>query len=126
ASLSGGSFFGGDIFSGELGLAFKPIPRLHLSVRHQSDGVELPGGSFDSAISTLQVSYFFSPALTTRVAAQYSSLIEDLVVNFRLRWIYAPGSEAWLVYDESHRFGLDDPTLRDRSVILKVVYNFNL
>ncbi|MCP4660155.1 MAG: carbohydrate binding family 9 domain-containing protein, partial [bacterium] len=44
ASLSGGSFFGGDIFSGELGLAFKPIPRLHLSVRHQSDGVELPGG----------------------------------------------------------------------------------
>jgi hypothetical protein len=56
---------------------------------------------------------------------QYSSLYEDFVVNFRVRWIYTPGSEAWFVYDEGRRFGLLDPSLRDRAVIFKVVHNFH-
>jgi len=125
ASYDGGSFYGGDIRSAGLELVFKPLPRLHLGTECSLDSVDIPGGSFDSVISTLLLSYYFSPTLTTRVAAQYSSLLDDFVFNFRLRWIYAPGSEAWLVYDEGRRFGLQAPSLRDRALIVKVVYNFN-
>ena len=121
----GGSFYGGNIQSASFELIFKPVPQLHLSTEHTFDRVDVSGGSFDSLISTLLVSYNFSPALTTRFATQYSSLLEDFVLNFRLRWIYAPRSEVWLVYDETRRFPTLGSLLRDRALILKVVHNFN-
>jgi hypothetical protein len=125
ATYTFGGFYGGDIQSAEYNFTFKPTERLHLIMGQAIDAVDLPSGSFNSVITTLLASFHFSPTLTTRVAAQYSSLYEDFVFNFRLRWIYAPGSEAWLVYDEGRRFGQAEPSLRDRAVILKVVYNLN-
>jgi hypothetical protein len=124
-SFGGGSYYDGRIMSAGFDLMVQPIPQLHLLTENGLDKVDLPGGSFDSLISRLSVSYYFSPALTTRVAAQYSSLREDFIFNFRLRWIYAPGSEVWLVYDEGHRFGLLEPSLHDRALIAKVVHNFS-
>ena len=50
--------------------------------------------------------------------------VAPFVLNARLRWIFTPGSEAWLVYDEGRRFDLVGPSLLDRALILKVVHNF--
>lgn len=121
----GGSFYGGDIHSADVEVVFKPAPQLHLTTRVELDDVAVPSGSFQSWITMLQAAYFFSPSLSTRVAAQYSSLYEDSIFNFRLRWIYTPGSEMWLVYDEGRRFGTLFPSLEDRALILKVVHNFH-
>jgi len=121
----GGSYYGGDIASGYVILWLKPVPWLQIRADDQHDRIELPSGSFDSNISRLFVSYFIGPALSTRVAVQYSSLFEDFILNFRLRWIYKPGSEAWLVYNEGRRFDLPGDSLRDRALILKIVHNFN-
>ena len=95
-------------------------------LENQYDDVSVPSGAFDSLISRLFLSYYFSPALTTRVGVQYSSLFEESVLNFRVRWIYRPGSEAWIVYDEGRRYGLGprEPSLLDRAFIVKVVHNF--
>ncbi len=120
-----GSYYGGNFTRTNLVLMVQPIPQLHLNADNSLDKVDLPGGSFDSLISRLSVSYYFSPALTTRLTAQYSSLLEDFIFNFRLRWIYAPRSEVWLVYDEGRRFGLLEPSLRDRALIAKIVHNFS-
>jgi len=120
-----GSFYGGDITGGYLGLLYKPASWLHLSLEDSHNRVVVPGGEFDSNISRLFISYYLSPDIMTRVAAQYSSLFDDFVLNFRLRWIYAPGSEAWLVYNEGRRFDLPGSSLRDQAVILKIVHNFN-
>jgi hypothetical protein len=87
ATYKFGSFYGGNIQSGKIELVFKPTPRLHLSTEQTLDSVDVPNGSFDILISMLQASYHFSPVLATRVAVQYSSLLEDFVFNFRLRWI---------------------------------------
>ena len=125
ASYGQGGFYGGHMRQAIMSVLFKATPRLHMSVEASYTGAELPGGDFESTIARLYVSYFFSPNLITRVATQYSSLYEDFVFNFRLRWIYAPGSEAWLVYDEGHSFGLPGSSLRDRALIAKIVYNFN-
>lgn len=55
----------------------------------------------------------------------YSSLLEDFVFNFRLRWIYTPGSEMWLVYDQLRRFETPAALLRDQALFFKVVHNFH-
>jgi hypothetical protein len=123
--FNSGSYYDGDLFSGYLNLTYRPMPRLNFGLDYYYDTVDVPTGTFDSNIAGLQFSYYFSPTLTTRVAAQYSTLLEDFVFNFRLRWIYAPGSEAWLVYDEGRIFGTPDPSLQDRALICKIVHNFN-
>ncbi len=88
--------------------------------------VRLPAGRFDANVHQLFVTYAFSPTLTTRGAAQYSSLSSKLLFNFRLRWRSAPGSEAWLVYDENKHLGIPGASLSSRALIFKVVHNFIL
>ncbi len=123
--FAGGGFYGGNLTVGGLGFHIKFTPRFQVGGEVEVSDVDLPGGSFTSAISRIDLSYYFSPLLTTRLATQYSSLFEEFVFNFRLRWIYAPGSEAWLVYDEGRRFGLPGSSLRDRALVFKIVHNFN-
>jgi len=120
-----GSIYGGNLtaFGGILTVRFSPKFQATGSVRIFD--LDLPGGSVVSNISTIDINYYFSPTLTTRLSTQYSTLYEEFVLNFRLRWIYAPGSEAWLVYDEGRRFGLPGSSLRDRTLVFKMVHNFN-
>lgn len=120
-----GGLYGGDMLATRLTLRYNPLSQLRLTSDTQYDDVDVPSGKVDSLITRFYVSYYFSPELTTRAAVQYSSLYEEFVANFRVRWIYTPGSEAWFVYDEGRRFGLLEPSLRDRAVILKVVHNFH-
>jgi hypothetical protein len=120
-----GGFYDGDILSTSLTFRFSPVSQVRLTTVAQYDDVTVPAGVVESLIARLYVSYYFSPELTTRAAVQYSSLYEDFVANFRVRWIYTPGSEAWFVYDEGRRFGLVEPSLRDRAVIFKLVHNFH-
>ena len=125
ASHEQGGFYGGDVLSSQLSLQFNPVSQVRLSSVIQYDDVRVPGGDVESVIARFYASYYFSPELTTRAAVQYSSLYDEFVGNFRVRWIYTPGSEAWFVYDEGRTFGLLEPSLRDRAVIVKVVHNFH-
>lgn len=120
-----GGLYGGDLTVGGVGWRVKFTPQFQIGGELEVSDVDLPNGSFVSTIARTDFSYYFSPSLTTRLAVQYSSLFEDFVLNFRIRWIYAPGSEAWLVYDEGRRFDLPGSSAQDRALIVKVVYNFN-
>lgn len=121
-----GTFYGGSKKSFDLLLFIKHIPRFQVNPEVEIEHVNLPDGRFTSTISRLTVAWYLSPNFVSRVVAQYSSLYEELDFNFRVRWIYAPGSEVWVVYDEGRRFGIDGPSLRDRALIAKIVYNFNI
>jgi len=124
ATFSKAGFYDGDLNIGGVNLTLSPVPRIRLTANAEYDNVDVPAGSFDSLISRLYFSYYFSPELTTRLGIQHSSLYEDFVLNFRVRWIYKPGSEAWVVYDEGRQFGQEIASLRDRAFIVKVVHNF--
>jgi hypothetical protein len=127
AAYSMGSFYGGNITSGALNLTLQPVARVRILSENLYDDVTIPSGAFKSLVTRLYFSYYFSPALTTRLGLQYSSLHEESVLNFRVRWIYTPGSEAWLVYDEGRRFDRpgESALLTDRAFIVKVVHNFH-
>ena len=120
-----GTLYGGNFKLCESAIAYKPMPRLAFSFEQTAWWFDLPGGRFIHAVYWAGLSYYLSPELTTRFAFQYDNIYEQLILNFRLRWIYAPRSEAWLVYDEGRRYDIPGPSLQDRALILKVVYNFN-
>jgi hypothetical protein len=55
-----GSYYGGHFTRTNLVLTVQPLPQLHLNTDNSLDKVDLPGGSFDSLISALSVSNYFS------------------------------------------------------------------
>jgi hypothetical protein len=124
-SFRWGGLYGGHLSAADASLTWKPISRLHLTVENLLNKVDLPDGRFQANIHRLFASLFFGPNLSTRAAVQYSSLEQRLVLNFRLRWNYAPGSEAWFVYDEGNRFDIPGASLQSRALIVKIVHNFN-
>lgn len=124
-SFRTGKFYDGDIVGGAVELRLRPISWLHLNLESQVDRINVPGGDFTSAINRVFVSYFANANVSTRVGVQHSALYGDFVLNLRFRWIYAPGSEIWFVYNEGRDFGQPRQTLQDRALIFKIVHNFN-
>jgi hypothetical protein len=123
-SFRWGGLYGGHLSAANASLTWKPISRLHMTVENLLNKVDLPDGRFQANVHRLYVSLFFGPDLTTRTAVQYSSLQQRLVLNFRLRWNYAPGSEVWFVYDEGKRFNIPGSSLQSRALIVKIIHSF--
>ena len=92
--------------------------------------VTLPGGSFTAVIASFRLDYALSPTMTLRTLTQYNSLIDQWSTAARFNYIYRPGSDIYIVYDELRR---DLPTsalseftsIRERQLIVKVTYLFS-
>jgi len=119
------SFYGGRIHGTVFGILVRPFSFLHLRFDEDFSDVSVPGGSFHSALSRFFASYYLNSRLSTRMAIQHSSLYGDFVLNLRVRWIYARGSELWVVYNEGRQFDRPEPSFRERALMLKIVHNFN-
>lgn len=124
-SFRTGTFYDGDLVGGIVDLRVRPKSWLHFNFESLLDHVNVPDGNFTSSINRLFLSYFFNADISTRVALQHSALYGDFVLNLRFRWIYAPGSEIWLVYNEGRNLDLTTRSLQDRALIFKIVHNFN-
>ena len=104
--------------------------QLATSVRFSRNDVDIPNGAFEADIASLQIDYAFSPTISLRSLTQYNSLSEQWSTSARLRYIFRPGSDIYVVYDEVRR---DTPItldpfveeFRDRQLLLKVTYLFS-
>ena len=89
--------------------------------------VELPAGSFTSTLATSRVTYTVTPLMFVSGLLQYNSSSTAVSANVRLRWEYQPGSELFVVFNESRdttspRF----PGLQNRALVVKVNRLFRL
>ena len=91
-------------------------------------------GKFTDHVVNTRVNYNFNNQWLTSTTIQYNSSDSFLGFNFRLNYIFRPGDDFFLVYnegrqsmfdDEGHRIaGLLDGR-RDRSLQLKLTYSFD-
>ena len=71
-------------------------------------------------MSNIRINYNFTNDWLTSTTVQYDS-IQDLVnFNFRLNWIYQPGDDLFVVYNQTRRAGQTD-----RAIILKFTHSFD-
>jgi hypothetical protein len=84
--------------------------------------VELAGGAFTADLASFRVDYAVSPTMTLRTLTQYNSLTDEWSTSARLNYIYRPGSDIYLVYDELRRDGPGLEWVRDRRLLLKFTY----
>ena len=120
-----GEFYEGDWVSlrQTLGLRLSRLVRASTTWSHHD--VDLPQGAFEINLWSQGVDLSFTPDLRLNMIAQYNDAAEDLGVNIRFHWIYRPGADIFLVYNENWTA----PSLRERrtqgrQLILKATYLF--
>ena len=80
-------------------------------------------------LGALRVDYTFSPTLSLRTLSQYNSSSDQWSTSARLRYIYRPGSDIYVVYDEVRRDVNGIPVreeFRDRRLIIKATFLLSL
>lgn len=121
-SYSPQTFFDGRRTDIDLRLGVRVTSQLATEGGYSRNDVDLPAGAFTVDIGSIRVDYALSPNMTLRALAQYNSSTHQWSTSVRFNFIYRPGSDLYIVYDEVRR---DVPGLaefRDRQLILKFTY----
>jgi hypothetical protein len=121
-----GEFYTGQRLNlgGELSLRKQPWALISLAVNY--DRVRLPNPHSDAGIWLVspKADITFSKALFWSTLVQYSNQRDNIGVNTRLQWRYAPLSDLFLVYNDNYFTRDFGP--RFRSINLKLTYWLNL
>jgi hypothetical protein len=123
-----GSFYNGDkttlsVSRGRLALT----PQFSVEPTYTNNRVELVQGSFMTHLSGTRVTYTVTPLMFTSALVQYSSATNSVSANIRLRWEYRPGSEFFVVYNESRdTLAAGFPEVAGRALIVKLNRLFRL
>ena len=120
-----GEFYEGDWVSLRQTLGLRLSRLVRASTTWSNHDVDLPQGAFEINLWSQGVDLSFTPDLRLNMIAQYNDAAEDLGVNIRFHWIYRPGADIFLVYNENWTA----PSLRERrtqgrQLILKATYLF--
>ncbi|MDE2852117.1 MAG: DUF5916 domain-containing protein [Acidobacteriota bacterium] len=96
-----GDFYNGTQKSGRVTFRLRVSKHLQTETRWVFNDVELPQGAFDVGLYSQLVNFTFTPNLRLNTILQYNDLSGDLGTNIRLHWIYKPGSDLFVVYNEN-------------------------
>jgi hypothetical protein len=99
--ISVGDFYNGTQNSGRVSFNLRLSKNLQTETRWVYNDVELPQGAFDVGLYSQLVNFTFTPNLRLNTIIQYNDLSGNLGTNIRLHWIYKPGSDLFVVYNEN-------------------------
>ena len=122
------TFFGGTRTDMRVTLGLRATSRIAAEAQFNRSDVELPGGTFVADLASLRFDLALSPEMTLRTLSQYNSTTEQLSTSVRFNWIYSPGSDIYIAYDELRLTTpgvngfYETPWLRNRQLAIKMTY----
>ncbi len=124
-SLDLGDFYDGTRVGIGGGPAIRFSERFGLRPEYSYNRVRLPGGDFSTHLVRVRANLHFSERVLVDSLVQHSSVSDQLSLFARLRYIYRPGDDFYLVYRQSTAYeGLFDG-LYDRSLTAKMTYAYD-
>lgn len=134
ANLSGGFFVNyGDYYTGK-GIRFGPdlvinnFERTKIEFDLNFNHVNLPQGKFNTRTLGCRMYYYFSTKLYLKAYLQYNDDRKKndgnilTIANILLRWIYRPGSDLYLVYNDGREIGSSKTEILNRTIMLKATF----
>jgi uncharacterized protein DUF5916/cellulose/xylan binding protein with CBM9 domain len=122
-SVLAGEFYDGDRVSSVITLGLRPSRYFRSETRWSRDDVDLPAGSFTADVWRQRLSLSLSPNVSTNAFIQYNDLADLVSLNLRFNWIYRPGADLFVVYNQNWIApGLGNLHSRERQLILKFTY----
>jgi len=105
-----GKFYTGKRYETSGGITWRPNPHLLLDLQESYNKVRLPQGNFSASLLTGRFDYNFSRKLLTSALVQLNSSSRLSLINVRLRYIYRPNSDFFIIYNQSSGAGLERPS----------------
>lgn len=121
-----GRFFNGKRLSVESMLTMRFQPKVFLSLILNYDQINLPDPypSADIWLLSPKIDITFSKSIFWSTLIQYSNQRDNLGINSRLQWRFAPLSDLFIVYNDNYFVNSFQP--RNRSINLKFTYWLNI
>jgi len=121
-NLYGGSFYTGTLLGGSATLGFRAQPWGNFSLRLTHDEVDLGPTYGRSSLTILGPTIEITPLknLFFTTFIQYNTQINNLNINSRVQWRYAPMSDLFIVYTEN--YGTEKLNVNNRGIVIKLVY----
>lgn len=118
-----GEFYDGHRTSGNVTLRFRPNRFLRSETTAEISNVTLAAGDFESRTYRQRLAMAVTPKVIANVYLQYNDLSQVASLNGRFNWNYRPGSDIFLVYNETWDGpGFSSLDRKDKQLILKFTY----
>lgn len=124
--LGAGTFYDGTFLGVRMENYWKPTTKLRLDANWDWNHVDTPfaNGKFTTSVLGARINYSFSTNLFTKVYLQWNDFDKRFISNFLIRYIYSPGSDFYLVYNEELDTSLGLRTY-NRTLLAKLTYLLN-
>jgi hypothetical protein len=124
ATVSPVDFYGGSRVNMSLASGARVSSRFSSELQFNRNDVDMPWGTFVVNLSTLRVDYTFSPRMTIRSLTQYNTSTHEISNNVRFNFIYRPGSDIYVVYNDLSQTGLPADIFgrKDRQLVIKATF----
>ncbi len=116
------STFGGRLGRISLTVAANAGKHVGLTVDATRSWVNLPNGAFRADLVASRIGIAFTTRLFLNTLVQYNSLDRRVSSNVRFQYIFRPGSDLYLVFNEETGSTASLSTLQARGTRLKVTY----
>jgi len=120
---SAGQFYDGTHVSSSFTLRLRPSRHLRSESVWVVDDVKLPAGDFTANVLRQRLAFALTPRLLTNVYLQYNDLSDLMSLNVRFNWMYRPGSDIYVVFNQSW-VGSGSAARDDWQVQAKLTYLF--
>jgi hypothetical protein len=116
-------FYSGELLNWGSGFSFVPNRHVSIEMNYDRNEIDLPQGTLNTDLLQLRLNVAFTTHLFLNTLIQYNSETNELSTNMRLNFIHSPGSDLFIVFNESRgREGetfFDGLPARNREIILK-------
>jgi len=118
-------YYKGNYYYWEFSPKFRWNEHLSLGADYKINDIDLPGGSFTDHTINSRINYSFNNRWLASTTIQYDRGTSFIGYNFRLNYIYRPGDDFFLIYNETRRFGGAQDGQKDRALATKLTYSFD-
>lgn len=123
--LNIGDFYNGTRRGFDLRLDLRFSGRFSLEPRYEFNRITLPQGAFNTNIFGGRIVSSFSTDLFTKLYVQWNSDRNLITTNFLVNYIYRPGSDFYLVFNQTYGTESRSTELMDTILVAKVTYWWN-
>ena len=120
-----GEFYSGTRRGFLIDATARPTARLSIEPFIEFNRITLPTAEFDANAFGGRVGYSFSTTLFTKLFTQWSTDRDVLSANFLVNYIYRPGSDLYLVFDQSYDTRNGGFELLNWTIVGKLTYWWN-
>jgi len=106
-----------------LGYRFQPYVNFTLNMSYNSIRLPQPFETTDLWLIGPKMDITFSDKVFLSTFVQYNEQIDNMNVNLRFQWRYAPVSDFFVVYTDNYFTG--DWASRNRALVVKISYWLN-